>query len=76
MYRLRWVLGAALLAGFAAGCDEDQPGAPTPAAEANADFAKKSQDMMKAANSGTDLEAESDCARQALMTTGNIGPGS
>ena len=56
MYRLRWMLCVALLAGFAAGCDEDQPSTPTPAAEANADFGKKSQDMMKAANSGIDLK--------------------
>jgi hypothetical protein len=56
MRRLHWVLLTGLLAGFAAGCGEDQPNAPTPAAETNADFSKNSQDMMKAANSGIDLK--------------------
>jgi hypothetical protein len=54
MYRLRLMVFTALLAGFAAGCGEDQPNAPTPAAETNADFVKSTQDKMKSANAGMD----------------------
>jgi hypothetical protein len=41
------------IAGFAVGCDGgDQPNASTPPEEVNVDFAKKSADMMRSANSG------------------------
>lgn len=56
MFRVRFMLLPALLVGFIAGCGEDQPNAPTPASETNAEFSKKTADMMKAANSGMDLK--------------------
>ncbi len=47
---------AVVLAGILPGCGEDQPNAPAAPSEVNADFGKKSQDMMKDANSGMDLK--------------------
>jgi hypothetical protein len=44
---------------FAGGCDgEDQPNAPTPPEAVNADFAKKTADMMRAANTGMDKKSQ------------------
>jgi hypothetical protein len=54
MYRFRVMLLSALVAGMISGCGEDQPNAPAQPAELNADFAKKTADMMKSANSGMD----------------------
>ena len=63
MHRVRLMLLPAVLAGFIAGCgDEAQPNAPTPAAETNADFSKKTADMMKNANSGMDLKKKAEPA--------------
>jgi hypothetical protein len=59
MRRLRYVLlGAFLfLPCTFVGCGEDQPNAPAKPAEVNADFGKKSMDMMKATNTGMDPKA-------------------
>jgi hypothetical protein len=57
MRRFRWVLLSGFLACFAGGCGEDQPNAPAKPEEVNADFAKKSADMMKSANVGMDPKA-------------------
>jgi hypothetical protein len=54
MYRLRCALLAGFLASLIAGCGEDQPNRPAQPNEVNADFARKSADMMKAANTGMD----------------------
>jgi hypothetical protein len=55
MHRLRYAVGAAFLSGILAGCGgEDQPNAPAKPEEVNVDFAKKTADMMKAANTGMD----------------------
>jgi hypothetical protein len=55
MDRLRYVIVAVALAGFAPGCGgEEQPNAPAAPSEVNEDFAKKTADMMKAANAGMD----------------------
>ncbi len=58
MSRLRGVVVMALLSGVIAGCGgEDQPNTPAqPSEVGTADFAKKTQDMMKDANSGMDLK--------------------
>jgi PBP1b-binding outer membrane lipoprotein LpoB len=56
MNRLRLMLVTAMFAGVVSGCSEDQPNAPAQPAEANPEFAAKSTDMMKAANSGMDLK--------------------
>jgi hypothetical protein len=57
MFRLRLLLCGAFLVGAVSGCGgEDQPNAPAQPNETNADFAKKTADMMKAANSGMDLK--------------------
>jgi hypothetical protein len=48
-------MAAAFLTGILTGCTgEDQPNAPANPEEVNADFAKKTSDMMKAANTGMD----------------------
>jgi hypothetical protein len=52
MYRFRVMVLSALMAGMISGCGEDQPNAPAQPGEVNADFAKKTADMMKSANSG------------------------
>ena len=55
MHRLRTAVVAAFLTGVVLGCDgQEQPNAPAKPEEVNADFAKKSADMMKAANVGMD----------------------
>jgi hypothetical protein len=54
MNRLRCALLAGLLAGLIPGCGEDQPNRPASPEEATPDFARKSADMMKAANAGMD----------------------
>ncbi len=56
MHRLRWMLLPALMVAFVAGCGEDQPNPPAAASETNADFSKKTADMMKNANTGMDLK--------------------
>ena len=56
MHRLRLMLLPALMLGFVAGCGEDQPNPPASASETNADFSKKTADMMKNANTGMDLK--------------------
>ena len=57
MYRLRLTLCAAFLAGMISGCGDssDSPNA-TPPEATDADFAKKTADMMKDANAGMDLK--------------------
>ena len=45
------ILGGAICC-FAVGCGEDQPNASTPPEAVNEDFAKKTADMMRAANTG------------------------
>jgi hypothetical protein len=59
MRTLRYILLGAFLCAPCAfmGCGEDQPNAPAQPAEVNADFAKKTADMMKSANSGMDPKA-------------------
>jgi len=58
MRRLRYVVLTAFLTGAIPGCGgESQPNAPAQPEEVNADFGKKSADMMKNANSGMDLKA-------------------
>ena len=52
MNRLRCALLAGFLAGLIPGCGEDQPNRPASPEEATPDFAQKSADMMKAANTG------------------------
>jgi hypothetical protein len=54
MYRFRLMISTAFVAGMISGCGEDQPNAPAQPNEVNADFAKKTADMMKAANSSID----------------------
>jgi len=55
MHRMRFVLIAGVLAGFVPGCDgENQPNAPAQPGEVTEDFAKKSAEMMKNANTGMD----------------------
>ncbi len=54
MYRFRLMLLSACVAGMISGCGEDQPNAPAQPGEVNVDFAKKTADMMKNANSGMD----------------------
>ena len=55
MYRLRLALLTAFLAAISVGCSESQPNAPATPKETEApDFAKKTSDMMKAANKGMD----------------------
>jgi hypothetical protein len=54
MYRLRTLIGVAFLAGMISGCGDglDSP-ASTPPEQTDADFAKKTADMMKEANAGS-----------------------
>ena len=53
MHRLRYVLFVGVLGGLVSGCGgETQPNAPAAPEAVNADFAKKSADMMKSANTG------------------------
>jgi hypothetical protein len=54
MNRFRLMLVTAFVAGMISGCGEDQPNAPAQPSEVNADFGKKTADMMKNANSGID----------------------
>jgi hypothetical protein len=60
MSRLRCLALAAILGGVLSGCGEDQPNTPAQPTELGADFGKKTQDMMKNANSGMDLKATKD----------------
>ena len=58
MYRFRWAVLGGVLACYAGGCGgEDQPNASAKPEEVTEDFAKKTADMMKAANSGMDPKA-------------------
>jgi hypothetical protein len=57
MHRLRFAVFTAFVAGVISGCGEDQPNAAAQPNEVNADFAKKSVDMMKSANAGMDPKA-------------------
>jgi len=52
-------IGAGFLGCILSGCGEGQPNAPAEPSEVNADFAKKTADMMKAANTGMDPKAKS-----------------
>jgi hypothetical protein len=57
MRRLCFAISAAFLACLLSGCGENQPNAPaTPEDVSAPDFAKKTADMMKNANSGMDLK--------------------
>jgi hypothetical protein len=56
MNRLRLTLLTAFLAGVVSGCSEDQPNTSTPPSEAGPEFAKKTADMMKNANTGMDFK--------------------
>jgi hypothetical protein len=42
---------------LSSGCGENQPNTPAQPEEVNADFAKKTADMMKDANKGMDLKS-------------------
>jgi hypothetical protein len=68
MNRLRCLALAAILGGVFSGCGENQPNPPAKDADLGADFAKKSQDMMKDANSGMNLKAAKD-ANKAKPST-------
>jgi hypothetical protein len=48
------MLITAFVIGMISGCGEDQPNAPAQPGEVNADFAKKTVDMMKEANAAID----------------------
>jgi hypothetical protein len=54
---LRRALIVALLAGLVPGCGEDQPNKSASGGDLTPDFAAKSADMMKAANSGMNPKA-------------------
>ncbi|APW61465.1 hypothetical protein [Paludisphaera borealis] len=54
MRRYRFLLVGLAISCFGGGCGEDQPNTSAAPEEVNADFAKKSADMMKAANTGMD----------------------
>jgi hypothetical protein len=69
MSRLRCLALAAILGGALSGCGEDQPNPPAKPAELGEDFAKKTQDMMKGANSGMDLKAAKDANKAKPNTT-------
>jgi hypothetical protein len=57
MRRLSLTIATAFLGCLLSGCGDDQPNAPATAEDVNSpDFAKKTADMMKAANSGMDLK--------------------
>ena len=54
---------------FAVGCDgEDQPNAATPPEAVNEDFAKKTSDMMRAANTGMDKKSQKAAKAKAAAT--------
>jgi hypothetical protein len=57
MHRSRLILCGAVLAGMMAGCGEDQPNAPAQPSEVTGQFAQKTVDMMKSANTGMDPKA-------------------
>jgi len=57
MRRLSLAIAVAFLGCLCSGCGEDQPNAPAQPTEVNADFAKKTADMMKDANKGMDIKA-------------------
>jgi len=57
MRRLTLAIAALLLSCAFSGCGESQPNAPAEPTEVNADFAKKTADMMKDANTGMDPKA-------------------
>jgi hypothetical protein len=69
MSRLRCLALAAILGGVLPGCGEDQPNAPAKSSELGEDFAKKTADMMKNANSGMDLKAAKDANKAKPTTT-------
>jgi hypothetical protein len=54
MYRFRLMLLSVFVAGMISGCGEDQPNAPAQPGEVTVDFAKKTAEMMKNANSSID----------------------
>lgn len=56
MNRFRAFAVAAVLTGALPGCGEDQPNQPAQQKDLGEDFAKKTADMMKNANSGMDLK--------------------
>jgi hypothetical protein len=53
MYRMRFALLIAFLAGISSGCGEDQPNSARPE-QVNSEFAANSADMMRKANTGMD----------------------
>ncbi len=57
MRRLSLAIAAAFLGCIFSGCGEDQPNAPAQPEDVNTDFAKKTTDMMKDANTGMDIKA-------------------
>lgn len=57
MRRLRDLGLAAILGGVLVGCGENQPNAPAKPEDLGPEFAAKTADMMKNANSGMDLKA-------------------
>jgi len=57
MRRLSLAIAAALLGCIISGCGEDQPNAPAQQSELTPDFAAKTADMMKNANTGMDPKA-------------------
>jgi hypothetical protein len=57
MRRLSLAIAAAFLGCIFSGCGENQPNAPAEPSDVNADFVKKTTDMMKAANTGMDPKA-------------------
>ncbi len=59
MRRLSLAMAVALLGCVFSGCGENQPNAPAQPSEVNADFAKKTADMMKDANTGMNPKAKS-----------------
>jgi hypothetical protein len=57
MRRLSLMFAVAFLGCIlSSGCGENQPNAPAEPTDLNADFAKKTADMMKDANKGMDLK--------------------
>jgi len=54
MDRLRFALATALLVGSISGCGQDQPNPPAQPSDLTSDFAQKTADQMKAANTGMD----------------------
>ncbi len=59
MRRLSFAIAAGFLGCLFSGCGEDQPNTPAQPTDLNADFAKKTADMMKDANAGMDLKKKS-----------------